>query len=281
MFGVKMNLIWIQFPELDRLGLRELDYELLGENKISKSAPFRKKCDATISEKLFLSGLSEFQNIDAFKYDTAEDTTVSDCETAKEKEITVVKENLDSVKQSLTDKSADTSSDSKTEEHGSLSTKFKDRCDIPKPEERFDCHPENSSSQETCEARGCCWVPTKARIKPLHSETTYDPQSPVDIPYCYYPKDFPGYIVVSQEITKTGFKTWLERNSPSYYPRDVKRLVMDVEYENDIRLHIKVHILLVILKVLSQLSANDILTYCCHFYFSEKIILDISCQSSV
>ena len=114
------------------------------------------------------------------------------------------------------------------------------RCDIPRVEERFDCHPENSPTKEVCETRGCCWVPTKARIKPIQSKVASDPQSPVDIPYCYYPRDFPGYTVISKEVTKTGFKSYIERNSTSYYPRDVMKLVVDVAYENDVRLHIKV-----------------------------------------
>ena len=238
-FGVNMNIIWIQYPELGGVKLQEMSSQLSEKKEAVKSSPLRKKFDSSIGEKLFVSGLSEFQNIDALKYEKIDDRSrKKDCDSSSssssEEVRTQANVNSDSIEQIIaTDGSEETVSvHPKGEEN--------DRCDIPRVEERFDCHPENSPTKEVCEARGCCWVPTKARLKPIQSAVASDPQAPVDIPYCYYPRDFPGYTVISKEMTKTGFKSYIERNSTSYYPRDVMKLVVDVAYENDVRLHIKV-----------------------------------------
>ena len=287
-YGVNMNLIWIQSPELDIPGQQELDYKLLGWNKIVKMRKVNKDDESVVNEKLFVSGLSEYQNIDALKYEKLLEINEnlrdrqSEDEHSNQKDPSV-KEKFHSVLASFDDKidsnnldkatadntkqnnvkvSASSESseedvhseisklevdgykneiDSSADESNLTSAKLEDKqCDIPKVEERFDCHPENFPSKEVCEGRGCCWLPTKFRVKPLHTGKRSDPQALVDVPYCYYPKNFPGYTVTSQAMTKMGFKTILQRNSSSYYPRDVKKLVMDVSYETELSLHVKV-----------------------------------------
>lgn len=260
--GVNMNIIWIQSPELDVAGPQELEYKLLDWNKIVKSTSFSKNDKTAVDEKLFVSGLSEFQNINAFTYAKSPSRSVEASGRTDLNEGTLrneagkgnfekddVKVKVNAVKESSSESSEQEMNSSEKFESikyadGDKSTdadrKTKKSCYVPKPEERFDCHPENIPTQAVCEARGCCWLPTKARLRPFHTGNPADPQAHVDVPYCYYPKDFPGYTVVSKEKTKFGFKTWLERNSSSYYPRDIKKLVMDVSYENDFVLHFKV-----------------------------------------
>ncbi|KAJ8319311.1 hypothetical protein KUTeg_004402 [Tegillarca granosa] len=119
--------------------------------------------------------------------------------------------------------------------------KTKLSCDISKDEERFDCYPENDASQQKCEARGCCWRIAKSRQKPLKSTNLNDTQAPLDVPYCYYPKDFPGYKVDSIKNTRLGFTASLSRNTKVYYPNDIMNLMMDVRYETKSRLRIKIY----------------------------------------
>ena len=291
-YGVNMNLIWIQSPELDIPGPQELDYKLLGWNKIVKMRKVNKDDESVVNEKLFVSGLSEYQNIDALKYEKLMEINENLRESqskdkhsgqkdpgVKEKFHTVGvsfgdktdlnnpdKATADNTKQNNVKVSASSESSEEEDVHSEISklevdvfkneigssddesnhisAKLEDKqCDIPKVEERFDCHPENFPSKEVCEGRGCCWVPCKSRVKPLHTGKRDDPQAPVDVPYCYYPKNFPGYTVTSQAMTKMGFKTTLQRNSSSYYPRDIKTLVMDVLYETEFSLHVKVVVL--------------------------------------
>ena len=241
-FGANLNVIWIQSPELDVAGPQELEYKLLDWNKIVPSRmPSKYSKNVINSEKLLLGGLTEYQNIDNLKYEKDENV------------------NNDGVK-------TNTLEDDKSESFGNKLSDIQEKpengifdlvgkhvatfmgengnkqCDvnIPKVEERFDCHPENFPTQKVCEARGCCWAPTSARKKPIHTGSPKDPQAPVDVPYCYYPKGFPEYTVLAKEKTDTGFRVQMERNSSSYYPSDIKKLVMDVSYDTDSRLHFKV-----------------------------------------
>ena len=233
-FGANLNIIWIESPELDVAGPQQLEYKLLDWNKIVRArVPSKNSKNVMNSEKLVLSGLTEYQNIDNLKYE--KDENVKSDRVKMEDTKSESLERLDNQENGLLDvvgKPLSTFSEDNVKKSCDV--------DIPRIGERFDCHPENFPTQKVCEARGCCWVPTRARTKPIHTGSPNDPQAPVDVPYCYYPKDFPGYTVLTKEKTKTGFRAQLERASSSYYPRDIKKLVMDVSYETDSRLHFKV-----------------------------------------
>lgn len=41
------------------------------------------------------------------------------------------------------------------------------QCKLLRNENKFDCFPENGVTQESCEARGCCWIPAKTKPKSL------------------------------------------------------------------------------------------------------------------
>ena len=69
-FGAKLNIIWIHSPELDLAGPQELEYKLLGWNKLVRSTVPSK--NVLNSEKLFLSGLAEYQNINSLRYEKEE-----------------------------------------------------------------------------------------------------------------------------------------------------------------------------------------------------------------
>ncbi|XP_045214547.2 lysosomal alpha-glucosidase-like isoform X2 [Mercenaria mercenaria] len=117
----------------------------------------------------------------------------------------------------------------------------KKQCDITNPSEKFDCFPEKSISEEGCMRRGCCWQKDATRRKPLKSRNENDTQAPVDVPYCFYPRNFPGYSVDERKDTPLGFSMNLSGQPPTYYPRGVRQLAVEVYYETNQRLHVKVY----------------------------------------
>lgn len=96
---------------------------------------------------------------------------------------------------------------------------------------RFDCYPERHVvvTQELCESRGCCFI-----------ESPPPAGGKRGVPWCFYPPDFPSYTLESLNQTALGMVGLLVRREKAYYPQDIKTLRLDVEFETDTRLHIKV-----------------------------------------
>lgn len=94
---------------------------------------------------------------------------------------------------------------------------------------RFDCYPENGPTQEKCEARGCCWD--------VKSKTVRD----IGIPSCFYPTDYEQYKVIGPVDTEFGCTANLTRSSPSYYPKTIQNLKLDIYYETKTRLRFKIY----------------------------------------
>ena len=112
-------------------------------------------------------------------------------------------------------------------------------CSDFEPSQKFDCHPEAGANEKTCQSRGCCWFADPKRRKPIVAGEN-DTQTPVDVPYCYFPRNYPGYSITETKETDLGFRSYLMKNSLGYYPGEVKLLTMDVMYETNNILHIKV-----------------------------------------
>nr|XP_022907549.1 lysosomal alpha-glucosidase-like [Onthophagus taurus] len=105
------------------------------------------------------------------------------------------------------------------------------QCKIITDSEKFDCYPEDGANQQKCEERGCCWVSKKQqRIRN---------GVPLDIPYCFYPGNYPTYKYVNITETAFGLVAFLKRNYRSGYPNDTEVLKMIVKFETDKRLHVK------------------------------------------
>ena len=96
---------------------------------------------------------------------------------------------------------------------------------------RFDCYPENGASQEECEIRGCCW---KVATNKRHEVTV-----PLNVPYCFYPKNF-GYRIVNEQETATGILLDLQMQQPGPYGVDVENLRVNVYFETEYRVRVKV-----------------------------------------
>ncbi|XP_041673512.1 lysosomal alpha-glucosidase isoform X1 [Cheilinus undulatus] len=90
-----------------------------------------------------------------------------------------------------------------------------DKC-IMAPESRFDCARDRLLSQRECEDRGCCYAPLP---------------SPSGPPWCFYPSSYPGYKMGPFTPTIRGQAATLTRATPSYLPRDLPTLRLEVIQE--------------------------------------------------
>jgi len=106
---------------------------------------------------------------------------------------------------------------------------------------KFDCHPEDGASESNCKARGCCWVPKKKKL--LYEEAIGNNRSqlsPLNVPYCFYPAAYGGYKFINITETLSGSVSFLQRTFKSPYPGDVTVIRMDIRFETEQRLRIKV-----------------------------------------
>ncbi|XP_077865950.1 lysosomal alpha-glucosidase-like, partial [Saccoglossus kowalevskii] len=107
---------------------------------------------------------------------------------------------------------------------------------------RFDCFPEDGVTQSKCEARGCCW-----RLPKSSGNHTTPPRRggrllpTQDVPYCFYPSDYPTYSLSNLKETDYGYTGDLRRSTHSYYPKDIMQLKLDVYFETNTRLHFKIY----------------------------------------
>ncbi|XP_076060540.1 lysosomal alpha-glucosidase-like [Oratosquilla oratoria] len=108
--------------------------------------------------------------------------------------------------------------------------------DIPL-ELRFDCHPENEVSQQSCEAKGCCWKEVVPEMKKLHKNNS---SIPLSIPYCFYPRDYVGYKFKNLTTNANGLSGFLQREVSSGFPNDIPVIKMDFIFETEERLRIRV-----------------------------------------
>lgn len=103
------------------------------------------------------------------------------------------------------------------------------QCDVP-PNGRFDCAPDKPITQEQCEARGCCYQPARQW-----------PQVPrMGQPWCFLPPGYPSYKLGNLTSTETGYTATLTRTSPTFFPKDILTLRLDLLLETESRLHFTV-----------------------------------------
>ncbi|KAJ8001406.1 hypothetical protein DPEC_G00169180 [Dallia pectoralis] len=100
---------------------------------------------------------------------------------------------------------------------------------------RFDCYPERGVvvTRELCEARNCCFIPASSSSSPPSSGRN-------GVPWCFYSPTFPSYSLVSLNQTEQGIVGSLVRTVKTYYPKDVLTLRLDVLYETDHRLRVRI-----------------------------------------
>ncbi|CAF1325747.1 unnamed protein product [Adineta steineri] len=113
------------------------------------------------------------------------------------------------------------------------------QCDQSSDIARFDCYPENDATQEKCLARNCCWrQPFENRNqREKHFSAFHD----INVPYCYYPKDFPTYKLQTNEQTEFGQRLRINKSETTYMPHDITDLTVDLIYETEHRFRIRIY----------------------------------------
>lgn len=100
------------------------------------------------------------------------------------------------------------------------------KCSL-EPEYRFDCGRDRVLGQSQCEDRGCCYDPLSNSAGP---------------PWCFYPTFYPGYKMGPLTPTERGRVAVLTRSKPSYLPRDISTLRLEIEERTAGVLHLTVSI---------------------------------------
>ena len=109
------------------------------------------------------------------------------------------------------------------------------QCDQPMETARFDCHPEPFASAENCLARYCCWEPT---LRPRNQSTV---SFQVNVPACYYSRDFPAYKIIANESTAFGQRFTIMKQQSSYLPNEILNLTVDLLYESAQRFRLRIY----------------------------------------
>lgn len=91
--------------------------------------------------------------------------------------------------------------------------------------DRFDCARDKVVSQKECEDRGCCYAPQSDLAGP---------------PWCYFPHLYPGYVMGPLSPSKKGQTATLKLPKPSYLPKDIATLQLEVIEETAGRLRLTV-----------------------------------------
>uniref|UniRef100_A0A2K6NW22 Lysosomal alpha-glucosidase n=1 Tax=Rhinopithecus roxellana TaxID=61622 RepID=A0A2K6NW22_RHIRO len=100
------------------------------------------------------------------------------------------------------------------------------QCDVP-PNSRFDCAPDKAITQEQCEARGCCYIPAKQGLR----------RAQMGQSWCFFPPSYPSYKLENLSASEMGYTATLTRTTPTFFPKDILTLRLDVMMETENRLH--------------------------------------------
>lgn len=114
---------------------------------------------------------------------------------------------------------------------------IKMQCANIRNEDKFDCYPEGEITQAACVNRRCCWKP----VMTDQINKSVDLLPPLNVPWCYYPKDYSGFKTNKVYSTDIGFNADLSRTTQSHYPETIMDLTLEVRYETQTRLRIKIY----------------------------------------
>ena len=105
-------------------------------------------------------------------------------------------------------------------------------CDAIANNNRFDCYPEQGSTQAGCLSRNCCW-------QPPHADE--NGQVSLDIPYCFFPSNFPNYRIVNSSRTQSGGLVYsIQKSTPTFRPNDILNLEVNIIPETQQRLRVQI-----------------------------------------
>lgn len=112
-------------------------------------------------------------------------------------------------------------------------------CSEVPDELKYDCYPDAPVDEAECINRGCCY---SSRENSLHKASF----PPLNVPYCYYPSDYKGYIVEDVVETSKRIIIKLRRILKSGFPKDVSNINVLISYIDDNSLRIKVCYIVII-----------------------------------
>lgn len=104
---------------------------------------------------------------------------------------------------------------------------------------RFDCHPQDGATKSSCEARGCCWDPLND--SQCKGNDCFK-RVPLNIPYCFYPEDWPDYEYINSTRDEQDFTGFLKRKVNSFYKKDIPVIRMKSMRLSDSILRVKVRL---------------------------------------
>lgn len=99
---------------------------------------------------------------------------------------------------------------------------------------RFDCHPEDGISELSCASRGCCW-------NPLGKLSSIVKRLPLNVPYCYYPRNWSVYKYDNFSRNGNDFSGFLKLVNSSTYQSDLPYVKVEVSSIDDSTLRIKMY----------------------------------------
>ncbi len=114
------------------------------------------------------------------------------------------------------------------------------QCDQPVEVARFDCHPEPFLSPEKCFARKCCYKPAFSLMNQSPNNRSTNSLE-LNVPWCYYPRDFPTYQVKTNESTAFGQRLTIIKQQPTYMPNEILSLTVDLLYETTQRFRLRIY----------------------------------------
>lgn len=105
-------------------------------------------------------------------------------------------------------------------------------------DERFDCYPEDGSNEKGCLSRGCCWNPRLAKSDKKPTSLN----SGTDVPFCFFPEDFPNYKVVSsaRRMRGGGMVYSIQKMNTTYRPNEILKLEVRVTFDTKQRLRVQI-----------------------------------------
>ncbi|CAF2141540.1 unnamed protein product [Rotaria magnacalcarata] len=114
------------------------------------------------------------------------------------------------------------------------------QCDHTVEAARFDCHPEPFVSQHKCLTRKCCWKPVSSLITPANKNRSTNSFGE-NVPWCYYPRDFPMYQIKTNESTAFGQRLTIVKQQSTYMPNEILHLTVDLLYETSQRFRLRIY----------------------------------------
>ena len=108
---------------------------------------------------------------------------------------------------------------------------FDPMCAVVDNGDRFDCYPEPGSNQAGCLSRNCCWQLPEFGNGELST----------DVPYCYFPSNFPTYRVLNSSLLREGGIVYsIQKSAQTFRQNEILNLEVRIIPETRQRLRVQI-----------------------------------------